>query len=208
VKVDRDGHVPGERVLVVANHRSYIDIPILLAALPCVFLAKDEVASWPLFGRAAARLRTVFVQRDCRISRREARHAAGDLLSRGISFAAFPEGTTSGGPGIRVFLPGLFRLAEERGFPVLPVAIHYADPEDAFIDTATFLPHFLATSRKRNVRVQVRFGPLLRPDGATNLQLEAEAWIAGALGRLEGQRALAVPRVAATPQAATGAWAT
>jgi len=198
VRVEREGHVPAERVLVVANHRSYIDIPILLAALPCAFLAKHEVASWPLFGRAAGRLRTVFVKRECRISRRAAREAAGELLSRGVSFAAFPEGTTSGGPGIQAFFPGLFQLAAERGFPVLPVAICYADREDAFVDSAEFVPHFLSISRKRRVRVEVRFGPVLRPDAQTDLRAQAEAWIAGALARLEAPHAPSTAGVAET----------
>src|SRR5262245_11769710 len=178
VRVEHDGQLPGERVLVVANHRSYIDIPVLLAALPCAFLAKREVQSWPLFGRAAARIHTVFVQRECRESRRAARLRAGELLHQGVSFAAFPEGTTSGGPGLQSFHPGLFQLAAERGFPVLPVAICYSAPEDAFVDEAEFLPHLLATCRKPVVNVQVRLGPLLRPESASNLCDQAQAWIA------------------------------
>ena len=185
VKVEHDGYVPGERVLVVANHRSYIDIPVLLAALPCAFLAKREVRSWPLFGRAAARIHTVFVQRECRESRRGARQSAGELLSQGVSFAAFPEGTTSGGPGMKSFHRGLFELAQERGFPILPVAICYGAPDDAFVDEAEFLSHLLTTCRKRAVHVKVRFGPVLRPERASDLCAEAEAWISGALARLE-----------------------
>lgn len=192
VHVERQGYVPGERVLVVANHRSYIDIPVLLAALPCAFLAKREVRGWPLFGRAAARIHTVFVQRECRESRRAARLGAGELLSQGVSFAAFPEGTTSGGPGLKSFHRGLFELAEERGFPVLPVAICYSAPEDAFIDDSEFLPHLLATCRKSNVRVQVHFGPVLRPGVASDLCGQAQAWIEGALARLDAPQS-AVP---------------
>jgi 1-acyl-sn-glycerol-3-phosphate acyltransferase len=187
VEVEHEGYVPGERVLVVA----YIDIPVLLAALPCAFLAKREVRSWPLFGRAAARIHTVFVERECRESRRAARLGAGELLSRGVSFAAFPEGATSGGPGTQSFHPGLFRLAEERGFPVLPVAIWYSTAEDAFVGDVEFLPHLLATCRKRRVRVQVRFGPVLRPELNPDLCTHAEAWIRAALARLEAPHAAA-----------------
>ena len=208
VRVEPEGLVPGERVLVVANHRSYIDIPVLLAALPCAFLAKREVQGWPLFGRAATRIHTVFVQRECRESRRAARVSAGELLGQGVSFAAFPEGTTSGGPGIRSFHRGLFELARERGFPVLPVAICYGAPEDAFIEETEFLPHLLTTCRKRSVRVQVCFGPLLRPEAVADLCGQAEAWIAGALARLETSPALASlqPHIAAEP-APSGAFA-
>jgi 1-acyl-sn-glycerol-3-phosphate acyltransferase len=209
VRVELDGHVPGERVLVVANHRSYIDIPVLLAALPCAFLAKREVQSWPLFGRAATRIHTVFVKRECRESRRSARLRAGELLSQGVSFAAFPEGTTSGGPGVQSFHRGLFQLAEERGFPVLPVAICYSAAEDNFVDEAEFLPHLLATCRKPVVRVQVRFGPLLRPDTATDLCAQAQGWIESALARLDASHAAPASLPARLPAAPapTGAFA-
>jgi 1-acyl-sn-glycerol-3-phosphate acyltransferase len=203
VKVDRRGYIPAERVLVVANHRSYIDIPILLSALPCVFLAKREVADWPLFGTAAELQSTVWVDRACPESRKQAVERAEDVLARGISFAAFPEGTTTAGPGINSFYPGLFRLAERRGFPVLPVALSYSDPSAAFVDDVDFLTHFLACFGKRRTRVRVEFGPLIRPGDAVDTRARAEAWIRTRLESLD-KAALAPAHELERPE--RGAW--
>lgn len=185
VQVDRRGYIPAERVLVVANHRSYIDIPILLSAMPCVFLAKREVAEWPLFGTAAELQSTVWVDRECPESRRQAVERAESVLASGISFAAFPEGTTTAGPGVRSFFPGLFKLAERRGFPVLPVAVSYGDPSAAFVDDADFLTHFLACFGRRRTRVRVEFGPLIRPGDTVDTRARAESWIRTRLESLD-----------------------
>jgi 1-acyl-sn-glycerol-3-phosphate acyltransferase len=185
VQVEKRGYIPAERVLIVANHRSYIDIPILLSALPCVFLAKREVSEWPLFGRAAELQSTVWVDRDCPESRSRAVASAEDVLARGISFAAFPEGTTTAGPGVKPFFPGLFRLAEKRGFPVLPVAVSYGDPSAAFVDDADFLSHFLACFGRRRMRVRVEFGPLIRPTDTIDTRARAESWIRARLESLD-----------------------
>ena len=185
VQIDRRGYIPAERVLIVANHRSYIDIPILLSALPCVFLAKREVSEWPLFGRAAELQSTVWVDRECPDSRKQAVERAEDVLARGISFAAFPEGTTTAGPGVNPFYPGLFKLAERRGFPILPVAVSYGDSAAAFVDDVDFLTHFLACFGKKRLRVRVEFGPLIRPNEAVDTRARAEAWIRTRLESLD-----------------------
>jgi 1-acyl-sn-glycerol-3-phosphate acyltransferase len=181
IELEVSGTAPGERVLLLANHRSYIDIPVLLSQVPCAFLAKAEIGTWPLFGAAARLVHTVFVQREDPESRRASRDGALDRLQRGLTFAAFPEGTTSRGPGTLPFFPGLFRLAEEHGIPVVPVAIEYHDPGDAWVDDDPFLGHFLSCFRKRRVRVSLAFGPTLRADRMPDLKAEAERWIAARL---------------------------
>jgi 1-acyl-sn-glycerol-3-phosphate acyltransferase len=90
VRVLRAGPVPEGPVLIVANHRSYIDIPVMLAQLPCTFLAKREIARWPLFGRAAAGIHTVFVDRACPRSRASARLEVVQRLKSGLSVTVFP----------------------------------------------------------------------------------------------------------------------
>jgi 1-acyl-sn-glycerol-3-phosphate acyltransferase len=181
VELEVSGTAPQERVLLLANHRSYLDIPVLLSQLPCSFLAKAEIGSWPLFGAAARLVHTVFVQREDPASRRAARQGALERLQRGLSFAAFPEGTTSRGPGTLPFFPGLFRLAEEHGIPVVPVAIEYEDANDAWVDDDPFLGHFLSCFQKPRVRVSLAFGPILRAEHVEDLKAEAERWIAARL---------------------------
>ena len=85
--------------LFAANHTSYMDIAVLGAILPASFVAKKEIAAWPVFGFLARLQRTVFVER-------KARHAKvqSDLISTRLAaldnLILFPEGTS--GDGIRV----------------------------------------------------------------------------------------------------------
>jgi 1-acyl-sn-glycerol-3-phosphate acyltransferase len=183
VRIDVRGTPPAGRVLLLANHRSYLDIVALLAQVPCAFLAKSEVGEWPLFGAAARHQGTVFVQRKDKASRRAARAGAAAVLTRGLPFAAFPEGTTFRGPGALPFFPGLFDVAAEQGVPVVPVAIEYGDPADAWVDDESFLGHFVSCFRKPSVRVHVHFGPALREDCPRTLHARAESWVHGALAR-------------------------
>lgn len=176
LRLDVRGEIPGEPALLLANHRSYLDIPILLAQAPCTFLAKEEMGNWPLFGTAAELIETAFVRRDCRDSRRRARMAALDRVQRGVHFAAFPEGTTSHGPDVLPFFPGLFMVAAEHGLPVVPVALRYAYRSAHWVQEE-FLPHVSRTFRKRRVDASVQFGPLLRSDDEKLLREHCESWI-------------------------------
>lgn len=184
VQLEVRGKVPEGPVLLLANHRSYVDIPALLSQLPCVFLAKAEIASWPVFGAAARLQHTVFVQRENKASRRAARQSALETIRRELPFAAFPEGTTFRGPGLLPFFPGLFQLAEEHRIPVVPVAIEYGDPSDAWVDDEDFLAHFWSCFRKERLHAALVFGPVLAPEDAFRMKARAEAWIRDQLDAL------------------------
>lgn len=171
------GTLPDGPHLLLGNHRSYIDIVAILSKLPCAFLAKEEIAGWPLFGEAARLTGTVFVKRDDPASRKLAREGALAHLQRGIPFAAFPEGTTFRGPGILPFFPGLFRLAEQYDFPVVPVAIEYEDSDDAWVGDDSFLRHFLQAFRKPRVRLRIAFGPPMRARDVDDLHDATRDWI-------------------------------
>ena len=66
-----EGAPPTGAALLVANHVSWLDIPVLSAIAPLSFIAKREVRVWPLFGAMAKLQRTVFVNR-------ESRHSTGN----------------------------------------------------------------------------------------------------------------------------------
>jgi 1-acyl-sn-glycerol-3-phosphate acyltransferase len=189
MQVDRSGVPPAGLAVVVANHRSYVDIPLLLAHAPAVFLAKAEIGDWPLFGRLARRTRTVFVRREDAESRKQALERLGALLDEAVPIAVFPEGTTSCGPSVRAFRAGAFRLAAERGIGVVSVAIAYHDPDDAWVDDDDFVSHFLARFAAPRMRVSIRFGPVLRDRDGLVLAERARRWIAGELAELDASMA-------------------
>ena len=171
------GALPEGGCLVVANHRSYIDIAPLYTALPGFFLAKAEVAAWPVLGWAARLGDTVFVSRSDPDSRRRSRVELAERLRRGHRVLVFPEGTTHAGPGILPFRPALFELAARENLPVVPVAIEYAAAADAWVGDDTFVRHFLERFAEPRMSVRLAIGPPLRHIDADMLRARAEEWI-------------------------------
>jgi 1-acyl-sn-glycerol-3-phosphate acyltransferase len=182
VEVQCSGALPPSGSLIVANHRSYIDIAVIAVQTPCSFLAKKEVARWPLVGYGARRFANiVFVERNSLASRGQSMLAMRAILRAGVSVTLFPEGTTSRGPGVLPFQPGMFRLAAREGFPVVPAALAYRDPSDAWVGEDTFVGHFLKTFSKPRVSVTVHFGPVLKSSEGAMLQNGAWHWISSVL---------------------------
>ncbi len=114
--------------LFVANHVSYFDIEVLGALLPVSFVAKAEVANWPLFGWLAKLQQTVFVER--RAGR--TRHGRDGMTARieaGDDLVLFPEGTSGDGNWVLPFKSALFSVAEQSfangPLQVQPVSITY-----------------------------------------------------------------------------------
>ena len=121
-------NIPKEGPCVfVGNHRSYYDIPLLLASLdkPHGILAKEELEKIPLLNRWMKLLGCVFVQRDDLRASVRALNDATAIVESGRSFIIFPEGTRYKGEegGAGEFKAGAFRIAVKTGAPVVPVAI-------------------------------------------------------------------------------------
>lgn len=117
--------LPGAACIIVANHASYIDGPLLFALLPprFGFVIKKEASRLPLVGTLLHRLGHHFVDR-------KNRHEGGSdarrilrALEQGDAVAFFPEGTFHPQPGVARFHGGAFALAVRTGVPVAPVAI-------------------------------------------------------------------------------------
>ncbi|MFJ4741442.1 lysophospholipid acyltransferase family protein [Streptomyces sp. NPDC088775] len=121
---DRAPGTPG--TLVVANHISWLDIPLVAAVFPGRMLAKSEIRGWPLLGPLAARGGTLFVERDRLRALPATVRTIGAALRGGSRVVVFPEGTTwcGRGPGGR-FGPAVFQAAIDAHATVVPVRITY-----------------------------------------------------------------------------------
>lgn len=128
-------------VLILSNHASWLDIIVLGAVAPVVFVAKSEVANWPLFGWLAKLQRTIFVQRERRHKTGDAARNMADRLLGGDAVVLFPEGTSS--DGIRI-LP--FRSA-------LIGSVHHAIGDSTHHDRVTVQPVSIAYVRYGGVPV-------------------------------------------------------
>jgi 1-acyl-sn-glycerol-3-phosphate acyltransferase len=114
--------------LFIANHTSYLDIPILSAAAEGSFIAKAEVAGWPFFGWLAKLQRSVFIERRAQRSA-EHRDVIRERLTQGDNLFLFPEGTSHDGLRVLAFKSALFSAADHQvdGRPVTvqPITVAY-----------------------------------------------------------------------------------
>ena len=113
-----------DRCLLVANHVSWLDIPVLGGQAELGFLSKAEVRAWPLFGWMSAVAGTLFIERGANQAANVSAQIAG-AIAAGRTLVIFPEGTTSDGRAVRPFHPRLFAAARQPGLRVQPVAIGY-----------------------------------------------------------------------------------
>jgi 1-acyl-sn-glycerol-3-phosphate acyltransferase len=109
--------------LVVANHRSTVDILLMLHLFGGNLLARGDMADWPAIGVLARRAGTLFVDRQDPASGAAAVQSMRDRLRRGITVCVFPEGTTFLRDEVREFLEGaLVAVSRDRG-SVTPAGI-------------------------------------------------------------------------------------
>ncbi len=129
LKVRVRGHPVGEGpVLYTANHVSYLDIAVLGGLLDATFVAKAEVARWPVIGPLAKLQRTIFIERTATrasVENTELHHR----LAMGESVIIFPEGTSSDGRRVLPFKSTLFEIVKPRRLGhdiwIQPVSVAY-----------------------------------------------------------------------------------
>lgn len=202
VQVSGQPH-PGGR-MTVANHVSWLDIPLIGACEGTHFVAKSEIRYWPVAGWLANAAETFYIRRG--------RGGAAPLLRKlsphlrsGGAVTIFPEGTTTDGESMRAFHPRLFGAAIEASCVVQPVAIRYERTSSGqhiapFIGEDTLAGHILRLLREPELQAELIY---CRPIAAANrerseLAREAQAAIARALEQAAPHPAAA----AATPQTA------
>lgn len=124
-RVIQRGALPEGPVVFVANHQSSLDIPATSAALPrpFLYLARQDLRSWPIVGWVLERTACLFIDRDNPRRALESLKAAADRVRAGESVLLFPEGGRSYRHGLREFLRGSFVLAIQAGVPVVPVVL-------------------------------------------------------------------------------------
>jgi 1-acyl-sn-glycerol-3-phosphate acyltransferase len=179
---------PDRPGLLVANHISWLDIPVLGARGSIGFLSKDEVRGWPLIGWMSAAAGTLFLKRGAHQSAQTMEQIAAQIRS-GVSITVFPEGTTSDGSGLLRFHPRLFAVVQQADVPVQPVAIRYGsnslpDQVAPFVGDDDLLRHVLRLLGHPGLRVQVAFLAPLPTEGIDRRRLSnaARAAIAQRLG--------------------------
>ena len=175
VQVTVAGRTPSGPVVLACNHLGYLDPIVLGALLPLAAIAKAELGHWPLLGRAAARLGTLFVRRGSPQHGAVVLRQAFRRLAAGIPVLNFPEGTTTDGSGpLLPFRRGLFGIARRAGAPVVPVALRLEPEDAAWVGGAPFLPHYWRMTVRPSARAVVRFGEPVDPRAFASAQACAD----------------------------------
>ncbi|MFI7498484.1 lysophospholipid acyltransferase family protein [Streptomyces sp. NPDC049687] len=207
---------PTGGLLLVANHISWLDVPLLAAVRPARMLAKAEIRQWPVAGALAARGGVLFIDRD-RLRALPATVARlTGALRDGQAVAVFPEGSTWCGRAQGRFRRAAFQAALDAGVPVQPVRIRYrltggaATTAPAFVGDDSLLASVWRVVAARGLTAEVEVPPPLGTEHHTDRRTLARAAEARSLGRtrpgghLDGRRdvphgGLAVPGLAAGP---------
>ena len=167
--------------LLVPNHVSWLDVWAVNAVAPARFVAKAEVATWPVAGTITRSFGAVYIKRGCprdawRVKTRLAAH-----LAAGERVAGFPEGTTTDGSRLGHFHPAILQAAVDTGALVQPVAIRYRAPDGSpcraapFIDDMTFVDSLRQIVAAPGIRAEITFLPARRAAGACRKELAAWA---------------------------------
>ncbi|MFI5664316.1 lysophospholipid acyltransferase family protein [Streptomyces sp. NPDC051684] len=158
---------PSGGLLMVANHISWMDVPLLAAVRPARMVAKKEIRRWPVAGFLAARAGVVFLDRDRlrALPGTVARLAA--VLGRGGAVAVFPEGSTWCGRARGTFRRAAFQAALDAGTPVQPVRLGYRLPDGtvstapAFVGDDTLFAALWRVVSARRIEAHVEIRPVL-----------------------------------------------
>ncbi len=182
----------GRPVLVLANHVSWLDISVIGACTPVVFVAKAEVSRWPAIGRLAKLQHTIFIDRDKRRKTDEATRDIAQRLSEGNAVVLFAEGTSSNSTRVLPFRSALIGAAHQAlqvggardaiaiqplslayvGFSGVPVGRTLRD-HVAWYGDADLLPHLINIIKAGAIDVVVSWGEPSACDLQANRKLIA-----------------------------------
>lgn len=184
------GPVDAPGTLYIANHVSYLDIIVLGQLLDARFVAKSDVANWPLFGLLARLAGTLFVTRDRRKSVHDSQQIQA-AVSAGDQLIMFPEGTSSNGRAVLPFKSALFSGVDPACVPtnirLQPISIAYTNYADgrplkgaltdlyAWYGDMTLFGHLMTVFGLKGASVDVRLLPSIHPSAFTDRKRLASA---------------------------------
>ena len=159
IDIEKKGLVSEEPgTLFLGNHVSYLDIPLLLGMVKGLsFVAKHEVSRWPIIGKAATRINTVYVKRGKESSRKAAAEAVKESILTGKRIVVFPSGTTSITTQ-KQWRKGAFEIAASTNCWVQPFRVSYTPLRSlAYIDDDFFPTHLYRLFSLEKIHNSIEF---------------------------------------------------
>lgn len=181
LRVRRHGRPTQMPALYAANHVSWLEVLALGSVASMGFVAKSEVARWPLIGALADAAGTLFLRRGSARAASRAVDQAVARLAGGSSVCVFPEGTSTAGGEVLPFKASLFEAAALLGCEVQPVAISYPRPDGGapvapFIGEDDFFSHLMRVLTEEEIIVELSFPPAIQGHGRHRSELSSAAW--------------------------------
>lgn len=162
--VIKDGGVSEKGLFLVCNHISWLDIIVLGHCIPGCFVAKSDIANWPVIGYLSKQAGTIFIRRgDKQQIHKTAEKMAWQFRQNG-NVIAFPEGTTTSGDEVLDFHASLFQPALLTKSAIQPAVIQYvaaAREAAPFIGDDEFLPHLLRILALDKIEVRLSLLPVI-----------------------------------------------
>jgi 1-acyl-sn-glycerol-3-phosphate acyltransferase len=152
IKLCCHGRLPGlevPRVLFAANHVSWLDVCVLMAACPTRFVAKAEISNWPVLGLLSRNAGTLFIERTKRSDTLRINQHISDVLEKGERVTVFPEGTTTNGMQLNHFHASLLQSAVTADALLYPVAICYRNAAGDICQEAAYIEPSLILSLQK-----------------------------------------------------------
>ncbi|MDY6851230.1 MAG: lysophospholipid acyltransferase family protein [Thermodesulfobacteriota bacterium] len=163
-----------DKMLLVSNHLSCLDIVVLASVWPVAFVSRHDVVGWPVVGLLARLVGTVFVNRDLRFRSRDTVRELTTALNRGAHLLLFPEGVSTDGQALLPFKTTLFEAPARAGAIIQPMTLRYVSVGDRPLDSETrdiicwyggtsFIKHVRRLLGLRGIRAEVAFGRMIQP---------------------------------------------
>lgn len=195
LRVECDGVAPSSaQTIFVSNHLSYLDIMGIGSHLRASFVAKEDIAHWPVIGFLCTVQQTAFISRASRHAKQVA-NSLGSMLADGKSLILFPEGTSTDGRDMLPFKSSLFSLVQEtqrsgQTIQIQPFTLTLLETDGHPIDPARnsqdlyawygdmeFAPHFWKFLGCRGAKIRLTFHPPITPGPNDDRKLLAlTAW--------------------------------
>ncbi|MEX0661691.1 MAG: 1-acyl-sn-glycerol-3-phosphate acyltransferase [Balneolaceae bacterium] len=166
INVETKGDIPQPPFLLVSNHLSYVDIIILFSVLKTTFVAKLEVASWPVLGFIAKTIGIVFIDRKRKRDVKRVNKVISEQINERQGITIFPEGTTSPGASVLKFRAPLLEHAAAESIEVSYCAINYelASSDEPVHTTVcwwgdvSMFDHLFNLAKQKNINATITFG--------------------------------------------------
>ena len=180
LKVSVRGAPPAPPFLLVSNHLSYVDVLVFASLLKCGFVARGDVAGWPVIGSLCRGAGTIFVDRERRKDVARVNGLIDQALGDGRTVVLFAEGTSSRGDTVLPFKSSLLEQAARANLAVSYAALSYRTSDGeapahlsvCWWGDMTFVRHLIALLHLSEIRATVAFGA--EPIQANNRKVLAE----------------------------------